>query len=201
MASELTYDIVEGEKWSPKLFCILWDWNCYFSELLLWKLKMCRFWLDGLRVLLLCLCNTVWSQCDILNEPILLSVAIGNCYQDITHHDVLHCANYINYLVYGRLTLCSPGLRVCMMLWTKKEKKKNILKTYFHCWLNTCPCNQARRAWSEHVALVRAVFKRFGGWCFFLCFYIFKKTDILGSGLVCCFSSQAANIHMSDKKD
>lgn len=33
MASELTYDIVEGEKWSLKLFCILWDWESYFSEL------------------------------------------------------------------------------------------------------------------------------------------------------------------------
>ncbi len=32
MASELTYDTVEGEKWSPKLVCILQDWDSDFSE-------------------------------------------------------------------------------------------------------------------------------------------------------------------------
>ena len=150
MASELTYDIVEGEKWSLKLFCILWDWNFYFSEVLLWKLKMCIFWQNWLHLLLLCLCNTVWTQCEILDESTLLSVAIGNVYQDITCHNVLHCVNYINYLVYGCWTLCSPGWRICMLLWTKKKKKKKkqflYINTHTYCWVNTHPCNQAQRA-------------------------------------------------------
>lgn len=92
-----------------------------------------NFWLDQLKLLLSF--NIMWSHWDIVNKLTLLSAALSNDYQEITHHDdLMFDVNFLNYLVYGCWMFCSSGSRVCMI-----TKRTNTYLKGTHCWLNPTP--------------------------------------------------------------